>query len=344
MSGQGTLARHLTVDAAWLARRQEAIIDPDLPIIDPHHHLWDRPDWRYLFDELHADVGSGHDVRATVYVQCRAMYRADGPEHLKPLGETEFALGVAAMSASGAYGPARLCAGIVAHADLRLGARAAEVIDAHAAIAGRRFKGIRHSTAWDADPRVSNPELGTAGGLMADTAFREGVALLGTRGLVFDAWVYHPQLDELVDLARACPDAQIVVNHVGGPVGIGPYAARQEAEAAQWRESIRSLAACPNVVMKLGGLAMRISGTRFHEADMPPSSETLAAAFGPRLLFAIEAFGAERCMFESNFPVDKASCSYAVLWNAFKRIVGSASPSQKRALFHDTAARVYRIG
>jgi predicted TIM-barrel fold metal-dependent hydrolase len=343
MSLHDSQARHLHVDPAWLDLRQEEIIDPDLPIIDPHHHLWDRPGWRYLFDDLLADLRSGHDVRATVFVQARAMYRPEGSERLRPLGETEFAVSAAAMGASGAYGHVRPCSGIVAHADLLLGREVAEVLDAHRAVAGARLKGIRHSTAWDADSAVANPELGTEARMLSNPAFREGFAELAPRGLVFDAWVYHPQIDELADLARFFPQTQIVVDHVGGPIGIGGYAGRRDQELERWKASMRRLAECPNVAVKLGGLAMRISGTDFHSAPMPPSSEQLADAFGPRILFAIDTFGADRCMFESNFPVDKASCSYRVLWNAFKRISSGASESEKRMLFHDNAARVYGL-
>ncbi len=326
---------------AWLDRLHEEIIEPDLPIIDPHHHLWDRPGWRYLLDELLADLNSGHNIIATVFLQCRAMHRADGPEPLRPVGETEFVNGVAAMSASGGYGPARVCAGIVGHADLTLGAAAGAVLDAHIRAGGDRFRGIRHTNAWESSvPRPTNaprPEL------LADSDFRAGFAELAPRDLSFDAWMYHPQIPELTALARAFPDTRIVLNHVGGPLGIGDYAGRRDAMMAEWSASIRELATCPNVHVKLGGLGMPLTGLGFHEQSEPPTSAVLAEASRPYFEECIAAFGAERCMFESNFPVDKESFSYATYWNACKRLTQGASAAEKAALFRDTAARFYRL-
>jgi predicted TIM-barrel fold metal-dependent hydrolase len=342
----------------------EAILEPDLPIVDPHHHLWDRsarllaafPSTghgfeeiirrapRYLLDELLADVTSGHRVRATVFLECGAMYRATGPEPLRCVGETEFVNGVAAMTASGLYGDVRACAGIVGHADLRMGAAVEEVLRAHQAAAPDRFRGIRQSASWDADPRVLGPLSGRVpAGLYRDAGFREGFAVLGRLGLSFDAWLLEPQLPELVDLARAFPETAIVLDHVGTPLGIGAYAGRREERFGTWRESIRSLAQCPNVVIKLGGLAMPFAGFASFDATPRASSEALARDWKPYVETCIAAFGASRCMFESNFPVDRLGCDYATLWNAFKRLATRCSPDEKTALFSGTAARVYRL-
>ncbi len=334
---------YLPVREDWLALRREAVIEPELAIVDPHHHLWDRPDWRYMFHDLLADLNAGHQVVATVFVQCRAFHRAIGPDELKPVGETEFVSGVAAMSASGGYGPARVCAGIVGHADLRLGERVDMVLEAHIRAGGVRFRGIRHITAWDADPVLLNPGYPMPPGLMETAKFREGLTTLAAMDLSFDAWLYHPQIPELTALARAVPRARIVLDHVGGPLGIGVYAGRRDEVFATWRSAIRELAQCPNVEVKLGGLGMRINGFGFEQQPEPPSSEQLATAWQPYVETCIEAFGANRCMFESNFPVDKGSYSYLVGWNAFKRLAAGASPDEKAELFSGTATRFYRL-
>jgi predicted TIM-barrel fold metal-dependent hydrolase len=338
------LATHyLPVRQAWLDRRKEPILEPELPIIDPHHHLWDRPDWRYLLDDLLADTNSGHNIVATVFVQARAMYRESGPVEMRPVGETEFVNGVAAMSASGTYGKTRACAGIVGHAELTLGGRVEPVLAAHVRAGGDRSRGIRHITAWDADASVRNPAYSPPPGLLADKHFRAGFGVLGRLGLSFDAWLYHPQIDELTDLARAFPDSRIVLNHVGGPIGSGVYAGRRGEIFPGWAASIKRLAACENVSVKVGGLGMRLGGFDFHQLAEPPSSETLAAAWRPYVETCIEAFGPERAMFESNFPVDKVSYSYNVMYNAFKRLSKGYAAAERSAMFHDTAARIYRI-
>jgi predicted TIM-barrel fold metal-dependent hydrolase len=334
---------YLPVRQAWLDRRTEPILEPDLPIIDPHHHLWDRPGWRYLLDDLLADVGTGHNILATVYVQARAMQRAAGPAEMRPVGETEFVNGVAAMSASGIYGPTRACAGIVGHADLTLGGAVEPVLEAHIRAGGGRFRGIRHISAYDADPTIRNPAHKTTAGLLGDQRFREGFAVLARMGLTFDAWLYHPQIGELADLARAIPATRIVLNHVGGPIGIGAYAGRHQEILPGWKASIRTLAACPNVHVKLGGLGMRMGGFGFHEKADPPASETLAATWRPYIETCIEAFGPARCMFESNFPVDKGSYSYPVFWNACKILAKGAGAAEKADLFAGTAKRFYRL-
>ena len=327
----------------WLAQLNEPVVEPDLPICDPHHHLWDHAESRYLLDELLEDTGSGHNVVATVFVECASMYRAEGPEALRPVGETEFVNGIAAMSASGAYGPTRACAGIVGFADLCLGESVGEVLDAHMAAATERFRGIRHAAGWDADERVRNSHTQPFAGLLLDGTFRRGFAELGRRGLSFDAWMYHPQIPELTDLARAFPDTRIIFDHFGGPLGIGPYQGRREEIFEQWRKDVAELARCENVYAKLGGLVMPINGFGFHKRDVPPGSDEIVAATGRYYRHAIDCFGVERCMFESNFPVDKQSCSYRVLWNAFKKMVADASEHEKRRLFHDTACEAYRL-
>jgi predicted TIM-barrel fold metal-dependent hydrolase len=342
-STPATNFHYLAVRQDWLDRRQEAILEPDLPIVDPHHHLWDRPQWRYLLQDLLADTNSGHNIIATVFVQCRAMYRSSGPEEMRPVGETEFVNGVAAMSASGIYGKTKICAGIVGHADLNLGARVEPVLQALMRAGGDRFRGIRHITAWDGDPALSNPAYTPPQGLLGDKTFREGFAVLGRLGLSFDAWLYHPQIGDLAALARAFPGTSIVLDHVGGPLAIGPYADRRDELFAGWKASIQELSTCKNVCVKLGGLGMRINGYDFHEKADPPSSETLAAAWRPYMETCIEAFGPSHCMFESNFPVDKGSYSYPAYWNACKLLARGASPSEKADLFARTAARFYRL-
>jgi predicted TIM-barrel fold metal-dependent hydrolase len=327
----------------WLALREEQILEPARPIVDPHHHLWDRGGQRYLIEEITRDLASGHYVIATVYVEARSMYRARGAEAFRPVGEIEFANGVAAMSASGGYGGAAVCAGIVGHVNLLLGDGAKAVLEAEIVAGQGRFRGIRHSSAWDADPDVAHMYATRPRGLLLDATFRKGFAHLAPLGLSFDAWLFHPQIGELTDLARAFPDTRIVLDHCGGPAGTGVYANRREEIFATWKNSIREIAQCPNVVVKLGGLAMRLLGHDFHERPMPPSSEELAAAWRPYIETCIEAFGPQRAMFESNFPPDKGQCSYQAIFNAFKRIAASCSEAEKTALFSKTAIDVYRL-
>jgi len=290
----------------WLNLVTEETLEPDLAICDPHHHLWDYPDSTYLLPELLADTGSGHNVVSTVFVECDAMFRADGPVEMRPIGETEFVNGVAAMAASGNFGATRAAAGIVSYADLNLGHAVGDVLDAHMAVT-ERFKGIRHAAGWDASSKVRNSHSKPDQHMLASAKFREGFAELGKRNLSFDSWLYHTQISELTDLARAFPDT------------------------------------CPNVHAKLGGLVMAVNGFGFDKAEQPPTSDALVAATRPWYDYAIEVFGADRCMFESNFPVDKVSCSYNVLWNSFKKIASGASATEKANLFHDTAASVYRL-
>lgn len=339
------------------------ILEPDLPIIDPHHHLWDfqpllprmpeiahpfgritRQSPRYLFEELHADCrGGGHNVIGTVFLQCGAFYRADGPDEMKPVGEVEFVNGVAAQSASGIYGPFRACAGIVGQADLMLGAGVGAVLDAEIAAGNGRFRGIRHIGAYDPDPEVLGPLGHSPAGLYADPRFRKGFAELGKRELTFDAWVLEPQIGDVTDLARAFPEQPIVLDHVGTPLGLGSYTGRQEERFAAWKAAIDELATCPNVTVKLGGLAMPFCALGELGPDTRTDAATLAALFRPYVEACIAAFGPQRAMFESNFPVDRWGADYATLWNAFKLIARGASADEKRELFAGAAARFYRL-
>jgi predicted TIM-barrel fold metal-dependent hydrolase len=331
------------VRAEWLARRTEEILEPDLPIVDPHHHLWVRPNYSYLFPDLLADVGSGHKIHATMFEQAASMYRDDGPEELKSLGETQFVCGVAAMSASGKFGPTRCIAGMVGYVDLRLGARAKGLIERHIAISDGRIRGVRNSSTWSDDPTLKPFASNAPQGLLLDKSFREGFAALVGLDLTFDAWMFQTQLGDVIDLARAFPQARIVLNHVGGPLAVGPYAGKREEAFKVWRDKIKEIAGFPNTYVKLGGLGMKMPGFDFVERPEPPSSQDLANAWRPYIETCIAAFGPQRAMFESNFPVDKGSCSYQVLWNAFKRIAAGYSADEKTALFSGAAKKAYRL-
>ena len=339
------ISAHLAVRKDWLARRREEVLEPELAIVDPHHHLIDRPEsGTYLLPDLLDDIASGHKVVATVYLEWLSMYRAEGPEEMRPVGEIEFANGVAAMSASGGYGVPRVCSGIVGHADLMLGSRVAKVLEAMIAAGGGRFRGIRYIASSDPDQAQWGAMLTRPEGLLRDKRLREGFAQLAPLGLSFDAWVYHPQLGDVIDLARAFPQTPIVLNHVGGAIGLGRYKGKRDEVFADWSGRIRELAACPNVAVKLGGLGMKMFGFDVHEGELPPSSEQLATAWRPYIETCIAAFGPARAMFESNFPVDKGSYGYGVFWNACKRLAEGASAAEKADLFHNTASRFYRLG
>ena len=340
----------------------EPILEPDLPIIDPHHHLWDlqpllasrKPDGhpfseifsqspQYLFEHLLADARSGHNIVSTVFLQCSAFYSADAPEELKPVGEVEYVNGVAARSASGLYGDFRACAGIVGHANLLLGDKVAPVLEALIAAGNGRFRGIRHSASYDADNRVLGPLVHAPAQLYSNPVFREGFAQLAKYGLSFDAWIVEPQIPDVTDLARAFPDTPIVLDHVGTPLGLGRYAGTHDERFGIWKAALAELAACPNAFVKLGGLAMPFCGFENMGPGVRPDSETLANHWRPYIETAIELFGAERAMFESNFPVDRWGADYATLWNAFKRIAQGATDTEKRHLFSGAAASFYRL-
>jgi L-fuconolactonase len=324
-----------------LTARAEAPLEPWLAICDPHHHLWERPNARYLLDDFIGDASSGHNIVATVAVECRAMYRKEGPTEMRPVGETEFLDSVGAQSSFEPVVSTHVAAGIVGHADLTLGDSVARVLEAHLACSPSRFRGIRHSTTWDAGETIRSD---APAGLLSDGAFRRGFACLQRYGLSFDAWLYHPQLLELADIARAFPQVTIVLDHIGGPLGVEPYAERRNEVFQAWSKGIKELSSYPNVTVKLGGVGSTRSGYDWHQRAVQPASTELATVLAPYFEFCIEKFGVQRCMFESNFPVDKGSYSYVAIWNAFKRITQSYSAAERQALFHDTAARVYRLG
>jgi predicted TIM-barrel fold metal-dependent hydrolase len=332
----------------WLALTSEPPLEPELPICDPHHHLWDRrpariPHQRYLIDELTADTGSGHNVRSTVFIEARSMYRTEGPQEMRPVGEVEFVQGQAAMSASGLYGPTKAAAAIVGHADLNLGERVESVLTALQAASPNRFRGIRHSVTWDRNPEVENTAAHKIEGQLLSDKFRAGARVLARMGFTLEGWCFHPQLADMAAFAKAVPDLTIILDHVGGLLRTGPYANRNDEVMQNWRKGIAAVAACPNVVVKLGGLGMVRCGFDWHTREKPIGSEELASAMAPFIDYCIEQFTPARCMFESNFPVDKVSFSYNVMWNAFKRMSKGFSASERAAMFHDTAARVYRI-
>jgi predicted TIM-barrel fold metal-dependent hydrolase len=327
--------------AAWIAQVSEDALEPDLPICDPHHHLWldnGHTGWPYTLDDLHADTGSGHNIVRTVFLECHAEYRTDGPRHLRPVGETEFVRVEAERSA--VSGQAEIAA-IMGNADVSLGDAVEEVLAAHEDAGGGRFRGVRYITAQDDHPPLA---MGSSAA-MDDPAYLDGVRKVGAMGYTYDAMVYHPQLPELAGVARACPDTPMVIDHLGGILGTGPYKDRRDEILAFWRSAMSELAACPNTYLKVGGIGMPMMGFRWDKQDVPPTSEELAAPWSEPLRWVIDEFGPDRCMFESNFPVDKRGAGYVVLWNAFKRIAadGGYSAEEKRDLFHNTAARAYRL-
>ncbi len=332
-------------DNDWLALTQEPTLEPEIPICDPHHHFWDlrpqsTPYQRYLLHELVADINSGHDVRSTVFVEVRSMYRVDGPVEMRPVGEVEFVQGLAAASASGIYGPSRAAAAIIGNADLKLGEGVAPVLEALQAASPNRFKGIRHNVTWSPDPLLDDRE---SQGILANSEFRAGARVLAQKGLVLDTMLSFPQLPELAEFSRAVPELSIILNHIGGVNRVGIYANRDDEVIAAWREGIAAVATCPNVSVKLGGMGMPRLGFGWHARSVPIGSEELAESMAPWMVHCIEQFGPDRCMFESNFPPDKVSHSYNVLYNAFKRLSEGYSADERAAMFHDTATRIYRI-
>ncbi len=333
-------------DPAWLQLTPETALEPKIPICDPHHHIWaqrhEPPAYqRYLLPDLVADIrGSGHNVRSTVFIEVKAFYRADGPAAMRPVGEVAYINGLADEVANGKHGPTKIAAAIVGHADLKLGDGVVAVLEAMQAASPGRFRGIRHSAGWDASPELTQRDIR---GVMSNARYRAGARMLAKMGLTLDNSLYHTQLDELAELARAVPELTIVLNHIGGLVRVGPYANRDNEVLADWRRGIANVATCPNVVLKLGGVGQKRFGYDWLTRAKPIGSEELANTLAPLMHYCIEKFGPQRCMFESNFPVDKVSYSYTVAFNAFKRLSKGYSASERAALFHDTAARVYRI-
>ena len=328
--------------SAWLSQVQEEIIEPDRPIVDPHHHLWHRVAFGpYLLEDLWLDTGSGHNVVQTVFMECRAEYRDDGPAELRSLGEVDFVVGQAEASRGGGPGQPEIAA-LVSHADLRLGDALADVLASHEERSRGMFRGIRHAGACDDEPALMISGMAPAG-LYEDPDFRAGVALLGKLGHTYDTWHYHHQNPAFADLARAVPDTLLVLDHFGTPLGVGRYAGRRDEIFEQWKKDVAEIAQCPNVVAKLGGMAMPDNGFGWMGRDLPPTSDEFVEAQGRYYRHMIECFTPERCMFESNFPVDKLSISYPVLWNGLKKIVADFSEDEKDALFRGTASRVYRL-
>ena len=332
----------------WLALTTEPTLEPEIPICDPHHHFWDMrteriPHQRYLLHELADDVNSGHNVRSTVFIEARAMYRSSGPEEMRPVGEVEFVQGLAAASESDLYGPTRAAAAIVGHANLLLGDAVEPVLEALRTASPNRFRGIRHSVTWDPHPEIEVTAAHRMQGQLANDDFRAGGRALARMGMSLEAWMYFPQLPELAEFARAVPDLPIILNHIGGLLRVGPYGNNDDEVLEAWRSGIAAVAECPNVNVKLGGIGMPRTGFDWHERDKPISSEELAESMAPLMNYCIEQFGPDRSMFESNFPVDKVSYSYNVMYNAFKRLSKGYSDSERAAMFHDTAVRVYKV-
>ena len=331
---------------AWLSRAApEAALERDQPIVDPHLHFWHHPSGhKYFVEEFARDLAaSGHNVEATVFVECNAMYRAGGPEHLKCVGETEFAVGMAAMGASGKYTTCRTAAGIVGYADLTLGRRTQETLEAHLEAANGRLRGIRQRAKWDADPVVRGPVSAGGPGLYLTPEFGEGLDLLASMGLSFDASIYDPQIPDVTAMARAHPDANVILNHSASPVGHGSYLGKTSENHQRWLAGMKELATCPNVSVKMGGVLMTLGNFDFTVAEAPPSSQQLTELWRPYIEPCVELFGAERCMAASNFPVDKAGFGYGIVWNMFKRIFAGCSTHEKSMIFGGTAKRVYRL-
>ena len=352
MPSPTAFGRVLPINHAWLAKAGlEAPIDPELPIVDTHHHLWatlpaglpqgaEQQDHTYLLPQFASDIASGHRVTHTVYVECHNRYRTNGPAELRPVGETEFAAEIGEQSDTGQHGPARVCA-MVGSADLSLGARVRPVLEAHIEAGRGRFRGVRATAAYDADPVIGNTTASPGAYRLPE--FRAGVAELTALGLSLDAWVFFHQLDDVAHLARACPDTPIIMGHCGGPLGYGPYAGRRDEVFASWKAKVAAVAQCPNVVVKLGGMVIRLAAIDFGTLPAPLSSADIAKRWGPYVSTCIDLFGPDRCMFESNFPVEKQGTGWVALWNAFKRITEGASDSERHALFSGTARRIYRL-
>ena len=333
--------------AEWLAQIQEEIIEPELKICDPHHHLWDYEHDRYLLDEMLVDTSSGHNVVSTVFMECASEYRAHGPDAEKSLGETEFVTKIAQESEKrvlALVAKTKVCEAIVGFADLELGFSVKDILEQHMKAADGRFRGLRHAASWHKSEAIRNAHTNPPEHLMLDKTFREGFSVLGELDLSFDAWFYHHQLPEFVDLARAFPETTIILDHFGGPLGIGPYSDKADAVFKEWKDLISPLSDLDNVFFKLGGLNMPVNGFGWHKNTLPPTSNEIVEKTARYYEHVINLAGTKRCMFESNFPVDKTSVSFPILWNAFKKMASTYTDQEKADLFYDTAAKVYRLG
>ncbi|WP_326686174.1 amidohydrolase family protein [Streptomyces sp. NBC_01795] len=329
-------------DDAWLAlTAPEVVQEPELVIVDAHHHLWERP-YPYRPQDFTADLASSHRVAATVYVECAVGYRTTGPEALRPVGETEHVAKVARDIQAQEHAP-QVASGIIGFADLGLGEAVEEVLESHIDAGEGRFRGIRFGTGRDDSPVIENTQSAKRPNMLAERQIRAGARELEKLDLSLDVWLFHTQLSEVAELADDLPGLRIVLDHCGGPLGYGPYATNKEEHFARWREGLLEVALRPNVVCKLGGLLARGAAFDYLNAPVPPASGELARTWAPWLETCVEAFGADRCMFESNFPVEKMGTSYTTLWNAFKAVVSSASDDEKRWLFSETARRTYRL-
>jgi L-fuconolactonase len=342
-SGPTQYGRIFPPRAEWLAKAlPEEVIDPDIEIIDAHHHIWDLPGNRYMLEDFAADAASGHNVIGTVFEECVSMYRAAGPKHMAPVGEVEFAAGVGAMADARRYTNVRVAAGIVGFADLTH-QLVGETLAAQVRAGGGRLKGVRNAANYDADPIIGTSHTISRSGLYREPEFRRGFETLSKLGLSFDAGVFFHQLGESIDLALTYPESRIVLCHTGTPLGYGRYAGTRDEVFSEWKRLMAELAKCPNVTVKLGGLMMRLAGFDYYQMDRPPTSSELSEHWQPYVLTAIELFGANRCMFESNFPVDKMGVGYKALWNAFKRMAAGASDTERDSLFSGVARDVYRL-
>ena len=331
---------HSAPDDGWLATLREEVLEPELPIIDPHHHLWLRNGYTYLMPELAEDLDCGHNIVATVFAECHSMYRKAGPVELRSLGETEFVRGQAAMSASGEFGSTKACDVMFGNVDLTLGAAVEPLLEAHVQASGGRFRGVRLSCGWYDDDRIHNVAMQPQ--LLLDPRVKEAIAVVSRMGMSLDCWLYHPQLDEVAQVADAHPELTIILNHVGSPILGGPYKGKTDQVFKEWKAAITGLSKRANIYVKLGAMPIRMPDFE-GDRTLPPGSQEVADAWRPWIATCIEAFGPTRSMYESNFPVQKRWCSYQVCWNAFKRISAGASATEKAELFADAAARAYRI-
>tara|TARA_B100000214_G_scaffold50505_2_gene31822 strand:- start:5564 stop:6592 length:1029 start_codon:yes stop_codon:yes gene_type:complete len=333
----------------WINGVKEEIIDPEREIIDPHHHLWHGPDnppgikesYRYLLQDLWQDTSSGHNIKKTVFIDCGQEYYSDGPEQFKPVGETEFVAEIAAQATSD-QSQAQI-SGIIGHANMMLGSNVKEVLELHVEKGNGLFRGIRHAGGWDSDERVKNAHSHPTPHIYLEDKFQQGLQELSSLEMVFDTWHYHNQIKDLTKLAKNLPELIIIHDHFGGPLGIGPYKDKREEIFIQWQEDIYELSQCPNVFSKLGGLAMPVNGWDWHKRELPATSDEIISEQGRYYLHTLECFGSDRCMFESNFPVDKQSVSYHVIWNAYKKLVYDFDEKTKDDLFYKTAERVYKL-